>query len=78
MRDGCLNCEVYLELAGRLESVLECTSATFDGMIALQDPQASWVAKWQRLDGFKPGLYAVTVTGVVSLVFSIPLLFILL
>uniref|UniRef100_A0A673YX40 Spt4/RpoE2 zinc finger domain-containing protein n=1 Tax=Salmo trutta TaxID=8032 RepID=A0A673YX40_SALTR len=26
-------------------------------------PEDSWVAKWQRISNFKPGVYAVTVTG---------------
>jgi transcription elongation factor SPT4 len=27
------------------------------------DPTKSWVAKWQRLDGYVPGMYAVQVIG---------------
>lgn len=30
------------------------------------DPAKSWVAKWQRLDGYVPGVYAVKVVGLVS------------
>ena len=30
------------------------------------DPQTSWVAKWQRLQGYVPGTYAVKVVGIVS------------
>ena len=27
------------------------------------DPTQSWVAKWQRLDSYVPGVYAVKVVG---------------
>jgi len=30
------------------------------------DPQQSWVAKWQRLQDYTPGTYAIKVVGVVS------------
>jgi len=46
--------------------VQDCTSAVFEGMIAMADPATSWVAKWQRLQGYAPGTYAVKVEGVVS------------
>lgn len=46
--------------------VQDCTSAVFEGMIAMADPESSWVAKWQRLQGYAPGTYAVKVEGVVS------------
>lgn len=32
--------------------------------MTLADPRTSWVAKWQRLDGFVPGVYAVKVVGI--------------
>jgi transcription elongation factor SPT4 len=32
-------------------------------MIALMDPKDSWVAKWQRIEQYKPGLYAISVSG---------------
>uniref|UniRef100_A0A8C8G8V8 Spt4/RpoE2 zinc finger domain-containing protein n=1 Tax=Oncorhynchus tshawytscha TaxID=74940 RepID=A0A8C8G8V8_ONCTS len=44
-------------MKGNREMVYECTSSSFD------DPEDSWVAKWQRISNFKPGVYAVTVTG---------------
>jgi len=43
--------------------VQECTSQVFDGVITLGDPSSSWVAKWQRVDGYVPGIYAVQVIG---------------
>ena len=72
MRRGCPNCESYLYLAGRFEQIQECTSSIFEGLITLQDPERSWVAKWQRLEGYVPGTYAVKVIGVVSLLPSLP------
>ena len=27
------------------------------------EPERSWVARWQRIDGYVPGLYAVQVIG---------------
>jgi transcription elongation factor SPT4 len=32
-------------------------------MIALMSPTASWVGKWQRLESYAPGMYAVQVVG---------------
>lgn len=34
--------------------------------MTLVDPAQSWVAKWQRLDGYVSGVYAIKVVGVVS------------
>ncbi|KAG5284139.1 hypothetical protein AALO_G00023370 [Alosa alosa] len=61
--DGCDNCESYLQMKGNREMVYECTSSSFDGVVAMMSPEDSWVAKWQRISNFKPGVYAVTVTG---------------
>jgi transcription elongation factor SPT4 len=59
-----------LNLKGDTERVLECTSATFEGSIAMMKPEASWVSRWyfssnlrQRIDKFQKGVYAVQVTG---------------
>jgi len=67
VQKGCPNCEDFLEMRGSSDVVQDCTSAVFEGMIALADPNSSWVAKWQRLQGYKPGTYAVKVEGIVSL-----------
>jgi transcription elongation factor SPT4 len=32
----------------------------FEGLIALREPVTSWVARWQRVDGFVKGMYAVS------------------
>lgn len=43
--------------------VIECTSASFDGLIGMMNPDQSWVAKWQRIEKFTPGMYAISVNG---------------
>jgi len=43
--------------------VENCTSQVFEGVIALADPAKSWVAKWQRLEGYVRGVYATKVAG---------------
>jgi transcription elongation factor SPT4 len=63
---GCPNCEHFLEMRHSADVVQDCTSAVFEGMIAMADPESSWVAKWQRLQGYAPGTYAVKVEGLVS------------
>ncbi|KAF2840291.1 transcription initiation Spt4, partial [Patellaria atrata CBS 101060] len=60
---GCPNCDDFLSLVGNNDAIRECTSQVYEGLIALTDPATSWVAKWQRLDSFVPGTYAVKVTG---------------
>ncbi|KAF2084737.1 transcription elongation factor spt4 [Saccharata proteae CBS 121410] len=62
-RDGCPNCDDYLEMKGNPEVVQDTTSQVFEGLIALTDPTQSWVARWQRLDKYLPGNYAVKVVG---------------
>ena len=64
---GCPNCDEFLEMRHSADVVQDCTSAVFEGMISMADPATSWVAKWQRLEGYAPGTYAVKVEGVVSL-----------
>ena len=66
MREGCPNCDTVLGLRGNNDAVQECTSQVFEGLITLSDPNTSWVARWQRLDSYVPGTYAVKVTGSVS------------
>lgn len=66
MRDGCPNCDNVLGLRGNNDAIQECTSQVFEGVISIRDPTTSWVARWQRLDSYVPGTYAVKVTGSVS------------
>ncbi|KAF2232069.1 putative transcriptional elongation protein Spt4 [Viridothelium virens] len=64
MRSGCPNCEEFLQLTGSSDAIQDCTSQVFEGLITLAQPKESWVAKWQRLEGYVPGVYATKVTGV--------------
>lgn len=50
-------------MAGSSDTVGECTSSNFNGIIALMDTQNSWVARYHRLQGYKSGMYAVQVIG---------------
>ena len=63
VREGCPNCEDLLGLTQSTDAVQECTSQVFEGLITLQDTNTSWVAKWQRIQGCVPGVYAVKVVG---------------
>ncbi|KAL1995188.1 hypothetical protein VTN49DRAFT_1375 [Thermomyces lanuginosus] len=62
-REGCPNCEHVLNLRGNAEAIQECTSQVFEGLITLIDEKQSWVARWQRLEGYVPGTYAIKVVG---------------
>lgn len=53
-------------MRGNTDTVQDCTSQVFEGMISMAEPSDSWVAKWQRIQGYVPGLYAVKVVGIVS------------
>ena len=48
------------------DTVTDCTSQVFEGLITLSDPKGSWVAKWQRLEGYQEGVYATKVVGAVG------------
>ena len=63
LKEGCPNCEEFLHLEGSMDAIIDCTSQVFEGLIALADPSKSWVAKWQRLDGYVKGVYATKVSG---------------
>lgn len=64
MSNGCPNCEEFLQLQGSGDAIGECTSQVFEGLITLADPSKSWVAKWQRLNLYVPGVYATKVAGI--------------
>lgn len=61
--EGCPNCEDFLHLQGSPDQIDSCTSQVFEGIITIANPQKSWVAKWQRLDGYVKGVYATKVSG---------------
>lgn len=56
---GCENCP-FMKTEDHVGSN---TTAFFEGQVAVTDPRSSWAAKWIRVDGFMPGVYAITVTG---------------
>ncbi|KAI3643155.1 hypothetical protein MP228_012710 [Amoeboaphelidium protococcarum] len=62
-RDGCDNCEQVLQMRDNMDRVYDCTSPNFSGVVSLMEPDDSWVARWQRLDKFTRGVYAVQVFG---------------
>ena len=47
-RHGCPNCDEVLQLRGSLDRVQMYTTNQFEGVIAVIDPEQSWVARWQR------------------------------
>ncbi|KAF7285502.1 transcription elongation factor subunit spt4 [Rhynchophorus ferrugineus] len=61
--EGCDNCEEFLRMKSDKDKVFDCTSTNFDGMIAMMSPEDSWVAKWQRINRFCKGVYAISVSG---------------
>lgn len=61
---GCPNCP-FLN-TNKEKNLSYTTSLSFKGIIALKDPKSSWVAKWHRINGYIPGVYAMIVDGVLS------------
>lgn len=61
--NGCENCEQVLHLRGDNERIADCTSANFEGLIGFVQPSKSWVGRWQRIDKFNKGMYAIRVNG---------------
>jgi transcription elongation factor SPT4 len=61
--NGCDNCDQVLSLKGDVERIMDCTSPNYEGMISVLNPDRSWVCKWQRIDKFQKGIYAVQVMG---------------
>lgn len=61
---GCPNCP-FLNV-NKDRNLAYTTSQSFKGTIALFSPKQSWIAKWQRIDNYKPGIYAMVVDGVLS------------
>ncbi|TPP56013.1 Transcription elongation factor SPT4 [Fasciola gigantica] len=61
--NGCENCEEFLKMQGDRDKVYECSSANFDGLLAMMCPSESWIARWQMIDKLTPGVYAASVYG---------------
>ncbi|KAJ7229091.1 transcription elongation factor SPT4 [Mycena pura] len=62
-KHGCPNCEELMQMKNSADRVTQCTTTSFDGLIAVIDPEKSWVAKWQRTSKYVRGLYAIRVRG---------------
>lgn len=62
--NGCPNCP-FLE-TNRGKNFNFTTSGSYKGMIALVDPNNSWVGRWQRINQCEPGMYAMTVEGILG------------
>lgn len=62
-KKGCDNCEEFISLRHNRDMVQSCTTSNFSGMIALCQPDDSWVARWQRLSKLVRGMYAIDVSG---------------
>ncbi|CAG8486517.1 8400_t:CDS:2 [Ambispora gerdemannii] len=65
-RQGCDNCEDFLRLKGDPARIYDCTTSSFDGLMANMRPEQSWVAKYKGLHEYVKGVYAVNVTGRLS------------
>ncbi|KAG5513667.1 hypothetical protein PMAC_000705 [Pneumocystis sp. 'macacae'] len=63
LSEGCPNCETLLQISASEDLVQECTSPIYEGLLAVMQPTESWVAKWQRINRFVGGIYAVRVQG---------------
>ena len=57
LRVSCNNMNICTSGSRLLFEICECST------VALMEPSESWVARWQRLDRFQPGIYAIQVSG---------------
>eukprot|EP00341_Mesodinium_pulex_P001766 CAMPEP_0116956276 /NCGR_PEP_ID=MMETSP0467-20121206/43224_1 /TAXON_ID=283647 /ORGANISM="Mesodinium pulex, Strain SPMC105" /LENGTH=102 /DNA_ID=CAMNT_0004642693 /DNA_START=21 /DNA_END=329 /DNA_ORIENTATION=+ len=62
VKEGCNNCE-FFGMKDDMGRVIQCTSPNFEGLIAILNPYDSWVTKYTQNRNFKPGMYAIDVTG---------------
>ncbi|KAI0922102.1 hypothetical protein AcV5_000484 [Taiwanofungus camphoratus] len=62
-KHGCPNCEELMQMKGYPDRIQACTTTHFDGVIAVIDPETSWVGRWQRISKYARGMYAVRVKG---------------
>ncbi|XP_028136921.1 transcription elongation factor SPT4-A-like [Diabrotica virgifera virgifera] len=62
-KDGCNNCETFLKLKNNTDNIYDCTSSNFKGTVCMMNSKDSWVCKWQRIQEFSPGMYAISVCG---------------
>ncbi|KAG2190960.1 hypothetical protein INT46_004255 [Mucor plumbeus] len=55
--NGCENCEEILQMRGSMDRGKPTRN------VALMHPKDSWVGRWQRVDKFQKGVYAIVVYG---------------
>ena len=60
--DGCDNCP-FLGMKEDKERCDQCTTSNYQGLVASMRPTKSWVAKWQGLQEFCSGVYAMRVNA---------------
>ncbi|KAF2207014.1 hypothetical protein CERZMDRAFT_63131 [Cercospora zeae-maydis SCOH1-5] len=63
-RAGCPNCEDFLEMKNSSDTIGDCTSEVFEGLVTVNDTNTGWVSRWLRISGYVPGVYATKVNGV--------------
>ncbi len=63
LREGNDNLPCLGSMVGDRDMVHECTSAQFDGLVEMMKPNESWAARWQGIQTYVPGCYALRVRG---------------
>ena len=57
-KEGCENCPYFKQNS---HSYMDYTSANFEGLISVIDPDVSWVAKHLNIHRFLPGTYCLKI-----------------
>lgn len=57
-KDGCDNCLYFKE---KSYTYSDYTSANFEGLVSIMDPQISWVARHMNVHRYIPGSYCVRI-----------------
>ncbi|GBE78949.1 Transcription elongation factor spt4 [Sparassis crispa] len=52
-----------MQMKGYPDRIQACTTTHFDGVVAIIEPETSWVARWQRVSKYARGMYAARVKG---------------
>jgi len=62
LESGCENC-MNIPMVDDRASVSDNTTQQYSGLISIHDQSSSWAAKWLRKRNYKPGCYALDVSG---------------